>query len=149
MDWFVRLFLKSALVSLGLGILVGSWMALVPTAIIYRPAHVHLNLLGFVSMVIFGVAYHVIPRFTGHPLHNRAMAGVHWWCSNIGLAVLIAGFVCAPHLPDASRVLLGVGATLAATGAFLFIYNLWRTIDGRMPLPKVRAPTGRSMPVTD
>ena len=46
MDWFVRLFLKSALVSLGLGIVMGSWMALSPGAIIYRPAHVHLNLLG-------------------------------------------------------------------------------------------------------
>lgn len=149
MDWFVRLFLKSALVSLGLGIIMGSWMALSPAAVVYRPAHVHLNLLGFVSMVIFGVAYHVIPRFTGHPLHNRTMAGVHWWCSTIGLAVLIAGFATAPHQPTLSRALLAVGALLAATGAFLFIYNLWRTLDGRVPLPRVEPPRSRSLPVAD
>ena len=78
MDWFVRYFIKSALVCLGLGIVMGVWMALSPGAILYRPAHVHLNLLGFVSMVIFGVAYHVIPRFAGHPLHSRTIAGAHW-----------------------------------------------------------------------
>ena len=57
--------------------MMGTWMALAPGATMYRPAHVHLNLLGFVSMVIFGVAYHVIPRFTGHPLHNPRLAGGH------------------------------------------------------------------------
>lgn len=149
MEWFVRLFLKSALVALGLGIIMGSWMAISPGAIIYRPAHVHLNLLGFVSMVIYGVAYHVIPRFTGHPLHSRAMAGVHWWCANVGLALLIAGFLCAPHMPSISPVLLAVGAAVAGTGAFLFIYNLWRTIDGRPIQQRVERTTERRLPVTE
>ncbi len=130
MDWFAQRFLKSALVCLGLGTMMGVWMAVAPQAIIYRPAHVHLNLLGFVSMVIYGVAYHVIPRFTGHALHNRRMAGVHWWCANVGLVLLTGGFVCAPHQPIASRTLLAVGASLAAGGSMLFIYNIWRTIDG-------------------
>ncbi len=147
MDWFVQRFLKSALVSLGLGILMGTWMAIAPAAIIYRPAHVHLNLLGFVSMVIFGVAYHVIPRFSGHALHNRVMAGVHWWSSNIGLALLVAGFILAPHYTAASRALLAVGAGAAGVGAFLFIYNIWRTIDGA-PQPR-RAQSGlRELPVS-
>lgn len=148
MDWFVRLFLKSALVSLALGIVMGSWMALAPQAIVYRPAHVHLNLLGFVSMVIYGVAYHVIPRFTGHPLHSRTLAGVHWWCANIGLAVLVLGFLFVPHVASVARALMGVGAVVAATGAFLFIYNLWRTIDGRV-IPRPAAPSSRSLPVSE
>ncbi|MBL0171217.1 MAG: cbb3-type cytochrome c oxidase subunit I [Gemmatimonadaceae bacterium] len=148
MDWFSRLFLKSALVSLGLGIVMGTWMALVPGAIIYRPAHVHLNLLGFVSMVIFGVAYHVIPRFTGHPLHSPRMAGVHWWSANVGLVLLVGGFLCAPHVPAASRVVLGIGALFAATGSFLFIYNLWRTIDGTGPKPRQNSGSGRALPVS-
>lgn len=146
MDWFVRLFLKSALVSLGVGIVMGSWMALSPGAIIYRPAHVHLNLLGFVSMVIYGVAYHVIPRFTGHPLHNRRMAGVHWWCANIGLIVLVSGFLFAPHMATPARALMGAGAAVAGLGAFLFIYNLWRTIDGRVAM-RPPAPDSRALPI--
>jgi len=148
MDWFVRLFLKSALVSLGLGVIMGTWMAIAPQAIIYRPAHVHLNLLGFVSMVIFGVAYHVIPRFTGHPLHNPRLAGIHWWCATSGLAILIVGFFVAPHRPAPAGVLLGVGAVIAGTGSFLFIYNLWRTIDGRAPRPRAVDAPGRQLPVS-
>ena len=75
----------------------GVWMALASDALIYRPAHVHANLLGFVSMMIFGVAYHVLPRFVGHPLHNRRMAVVHWWVANIGLAVLTTAQIFGPR----------------------------------------------------
>jgi cbb3-type cytochrome oxidase subunit 1 len=148
MDWFVKAFIKSALVYLGLGIVMGIWMAFVPNAILYRPAHVHLNLLGFVSMVIFGVAYHVIPRFTGHPLHSRHMAVAHWWSSTAGLGVLVTGFMLAPHLPTASRWLLGLGSSLAAVGAFLFIYNLWRTLDGSGPKPRRDDARGKRLPVS-
>lgn len=148
MDWFVRYFIKSALVSLGLGIVMGIWLALVPAAILYRPAHVHLNLLGFVSMVIFGVAYHVIPRFTGHPLHSTAIAGVHWWSSNVGLAVLVTGFLLAPTQLAASRWVVGAGSLLAAVGAFLFIYNLWRTLDGSGPKPRRDDGQGRRLPTS-
>ena len=147
MDWFVRRFLKSALVSLGLGVAMGVWLALVPGAIVYRPAHAHLNLLGFVSMVIFGVSYHVIPRFTGHPLHSRRIAGAHWWLSNAGLGVLVAGFLVNPHRPAVAAWLLGLGGACAAGGAYLFIYNLWRTIDGSGPAPRALDGPGVRLPM--
>ena len=146
MDWFVRYFIKSALVSLGLGICFGIWMGFAPSATIYRPAHAHLNLLGFVSMLIFGVAYHVIPRFTGHPLHSRRMAEVHWWASNAGLVVLVLGFIFLPWLPSARRA-VEMGAVFAAVGAFLFIYNLWRTLDGSGPKPRRDDGAGRKLPM--
>lgn len=146
MDWFVRYFIKSALVYLGLGICMGLWMGFAPNAVIYRPAHAHLNLLGFVSMVIFGVAYHVIPRFTGHQLHSARIAGVHWWASNIGLIALVLGFIFVPWLPSA-RYAIELGAVLSATGAFLFIYNLWRTLDGSGIRPRAENPQGRRLPM--
>jgi len=147
MDWFVRRFLKSALVALGLGVIMGTWMTLTPRAVVYRPAHVHLNLLGFVSMVIFGVAYHVIPRFTGHPLHNPRLAGAHWYVANSGLVALIGGFFMVPHALPFARALLATGALVSAVGAFFFIYNLWRTIDGRAP--RVSPVRGRGLPIND
>ena len=66
MDWFAKAFIKAALVWLGLGVTLGVVMAVSPAAAVYRTAHLHMNLLGFVSMMIYGVAYHVIPRFTGN-----------------------------------------------------------------------------------
>ena len=129
MDWFVRAFLKSSLVWLGAGVTLGVAMAAHPAWAVYRPAHVHMNLLGFVTMMIFGVAYHVIPRFSGHALHSRRLAAWHWFASNGGLALMVVGFVLRAR-GVASPAVLALGGTLAALGAYAFIYNLWRTIDG-------------------
>ncbi len=129
MDPFVRRFIKAALVWLGVGVVIGLGMALQPRWIAFRPAHMHANLLGFVSMMIFGVAYHVIPRFTGHPLHSRRLAAAHVWVANAGLAGMVGGFVLRVYAARPGTVLLGAGATLSAAGAFFFIYNLWRTMD--------------------
>ena len=147
MEWFVRSFIKSALVYLGLGICLGAWMGFSPNAVIYRPAHAHLNLLGFVSMLIFGVAYHVIPRFSGHPLHSRRAAELHWWASNTGLVTMVLGFIFLPWRPGA-RVAVEAGGVLAAVGAFLFIYNLWRTLDGSGPKPRMDNGQGRRLPMS-
>lgn len=129
MEWFVRAFLKAALVALGLGVTLGLGIAGHPQWIVYRPAHVHLNLLGFVTMMIYGVAYHVIPRFTGAPLYSRKLAGAHLWTAATGLAAMVAGFMLLPHLPREGRFVLIAGGLLSAGAAYLFIWNIWRTLN--------------------
>lgn len=144
MDWFVRRFIKAALVWLGLGVTLGVAMAVHPLWIIYRPAHVHMNLLGFVTMMIYGVGYHVVPRFFGHPLHSQKLGAVHWWLSNLGLAGMVIGFGMAPHFEQRSIPVLASGGFLSALGAFAFIYNVWRTIDGPAALRRIeQAPPSR------
>ena len=132
MDWFVKAFLKASLAWLAAGVSLGVAMAVHPAWAVYRTAHMHMNLLGFVAMMIFGVAYHVIPRFTGHALHSRRLAAVHWWLANGGLAVFVAGFVMLPHTAfgTPARVVVAVGGILSAAASYAFAYNLWRTIDG-------------------
>ena len=153
MDWFVKAFLKASLAWLGTGVALGVAMAVHPAWAVYRSAHLHMNLLGFVAMMIFGVAYHVIPRFTGHPLHSRRLAVVHWWLANGGLALFVAGFVMLPHTAYGTpgRVVVAAGGLLSAGAAYAFIYNIWRTIDGTparriasdQTVPMVRAPARR------
>lgn len=133
MEWFVRWFLKSSLVCLALGVALGVAMAIHPAWVAYRPAHAHLNLLGFVTMMIYGVAYHAIPRFAGRPLWSRRLAAVHWWLANAGLGLMVAGFGLMPTWPRPARHLLGAGAVLAAAGAYSFIVNLWGTFTARAP----------------
>jgi len=148
MDWFVRRFIKAALVWLGLGVTLGVGMAVHPIWIIYRPAHVHMNLLGFVTMMIYGVGYHVVPRFFGNPLHSKTLGGVHWWLSNVGLATMVVGFILAPHLGQRSIPVLGAGGTLSAVGALAFIYNIWRTMEGTPALNRIaEAPASRRPPL--
>ena len=130
MEWFVKAFLKSSLAWLGFGVTLGLAMAVHPVWTVYRTVHLHMNLLGFVAMMIFGVAYHVIPRFTGHPLHSRHLAKLHWWSANAGLALFSAGLAAQAQAGRLAPALLGVGGTLSSVGAFIFIFNIWRTIDG-------------------
>src|SRR3954469_13066679 len=85
-------FLQSSLSWLAMGVTLGVAMAAHPVWTVYRLAHVHMMLLGFVTMMICGVAYHVIPRFAGFPLHSRRAAVWHWWISNAGLVLMVAGF---------------------------------------------------------
>jgi cytochrome c oxidase cbb3-type subunit 1 len=129
MDPFVRRFIRSSLVWLGVGVTLGVLMAVRPSTVAFRPAHLHANLLGFVSMMIFGVAYHVVPRFTGQPLHSVRAAALHLWVANLGLAGMVSGFILRVYHWSPGAVLLGVGGVLSAAGAFLFIYNLWRTLE--------------------
>ncbi len=137
MDWFSKAFLKASLAWFGIGATLGAVMSSWPNAALYRTAHFHMNLLGFVSMMIFGVAYHVIPRFTGHPLHDKRMAAVHFWVANAGLATLALGFLLIPLLGAKALPVQGAGGILSAIGAYLFIYNMWRTLDGPKILTRV------------
>jgi cbb3-type cytochrome oxidase subunit 1 len=130
MEWFVRAFLKASLAWLALGVTLGVAMAAHPVWTVYRLAHVHMVLLGFVTMMIFGVAYHVIPRFAGFPLRSRRGAMVHWWISNLGLTGMVIGFALRARGVPAATAVLAVGGTASALGAYLFAFLIWRTIDG-------------------
>lgn len=134
MEPFVRRFIRSSLVWLAIGVVLGVAIAIRPSLLIYRAAHMHTNLLGFVSMMIFGVAYHVLPRFTGRPLHRRGLAAVHLWLANSGLTLMVGGWLLRPHVAVGSHVLVA-GALLSAAGAFAFIYNIWRTLDAGVVQP--------------
>lgn len=132
MEWFVRAFLKASLVWLGAGVTLGVAMAVHPAWAIYRTAHIHMNLLGFVTMIIFGVAYHVIPRFAGRPLHSRRLAVAQWWLANVGLVLFVAGLVMRlrPATVGPSIGVIAVGALASAFACYAFIYNIWRTVGG-------------------
>jgi cbb3-type cytochrome oxidase subunit 1 len=136
MDSFAKAFLKASLVWLGMGVTLGVLMAAHPVWSVYKVAHEHMNLLGFVTMMIYGVAYHVIPRFTGVPLYSRKLATAHWWVANVGLAGMVVGFglrASGATSISVSTAVLATGGILSACSAYAFIYNIWRTLNGQPP----------------
>jgi cbb3-type cytochrome oxidase subunit 1 len=134
MDGYVRGFIRASLVWLGVGVLIGVAMAMWPyRALAYRPAHLHANLLGFVSMMIFGVAYHVLPRFNGRGLHSPRLARAHLFVANAGLFLMVSGFILRVSWPTPGNYALAVGGTVSAASAFMFIFNIWKTIEPPPP----------------
>ena len=145
MDWFVRAFLKASLVWFSLAVAIALLMALLPMLTVYRTAHMHVALLGFVTQMIYGVALHVIPRFVGQPLVHRRMAEVQFWTAQSGLALLALGFVARVNGWRFASAAIAAGAILSAVGAFCFVWNLWRTMDASQ-MRSVNA-RGRAMTV--
>ena len=124
-------FLKAGMAYLILGALLGTLLAVPVTRDLlskapgaqWRLAHTHLNLAGFVIMIIFGVAYHILPRFAGKPLHSEAWAAAHFWIATLGTAGMVIGFI-AP----AAVLLLWTGSMAQFVGIVLGVVNLWLTI---------------------
>ncbi len=148
MDWFVRSFLKGSLVWFSLAVLLAVAMAVVPTLAMYRTAHLHMALLGFVTQMIYGVALHVIPRFFGQPLVYRRMAEVQFWTSQVGLTALTTGFafrITGFTGVNGASALVAIGGSLSAIGAACFVINIWRTIDAS-PMSQVHAKQRRGLP---
>jgi cbb3-type cytochrome oxidase subunit 1 len=143
----VVLFLKSSLVWLVTGVTLGVCMAVHPPLLAWRAAHIHALVLGFVTGMIFGVGYHVFPRFAGRPLRHPRLAMPHWWLANGGVAVMACGFILRAEGVAWSPTLLGLGGSAAALGAYLFAYNVWRTLDAAAPVPSAPSPRGPALPL--
>ena len=148
MDGFAKAFIRASLLWFVAGITLGLAMAVHPAWVVYRPAHAHMNLVGFVVMMIFGVGYQMLPRFFGHPIHSRALAIAHVWLANLGLAGLVGGFLLAPHIGSASVPVTASGGMLWALGAYGFVYNMWRTFDAAERRRRLNAqqPEARHLP---
>jgi cbb3-type cytochrome oxidase subunit 1 len=149
MDWFVKAFVRASLAWFALGITLGVAMAIHPAWVIYRPAHAHMNVVGFLTMMVFGVGYQLLPRMFGHQLFSRSLAVAHLWLANVGLGLMVVGFFLNPHIGVKSAPVTAGGGILFAIGALAFVFNLWRTFDAADARHRARAstaPESRKMP---
>lgn len=129
MEWFVKAFIRASLAWFSAGIALGLAMAAYPPWVVYRPAHAHMNVVGFITMMIFGVGYQLLPRLFGHRLHSSALAIAHWWLANLGLGLMVLGFILGPHIGSRSAPVTVTGGALFTIGAFTFVYNMWTTFN--------------------
>lgn len=148
MDWFVKAFIKSSLAWLAAGVTLGLAMVAYPPLVAYRVAHLHLNLLGFVVQIIYGVAYHVVPRFFGAPLAYRRLAELQFWLAQAGVPLLVAGFAMRVWALPGNGAIIGAGAIASVAAAYCFIINVWSTI-GASPMNAAPPPVqgGRRPPL--
>jgi cbb3-type cytochrome oxidase subunit 1 len=151
MEWFVKAFIRASLAWFTLGIALGLAMAAYPPWVVYRPAHAHMNVVGFITMMIFGVGYQLLPRLFGYKLHSSALAVAHWWLANLGLALMVGGFLLAPTVGGGSAPVTATGGVLFAAGAFSFVFNMWKTFNAADARHRARlaAESARPLPTLD
>ena len=93
-------------------------------------AHAHMMLLGFLMMTIYGVGLHVIPRFGGYPLRSERIASWQFWLANVGLPLMVAGWIALADW------LVAAGGALTVAAMVLFAFNMIATVRTKSPLER-------------
>lgn len=119
------LFFSTAIVYALLGMAMGIYMAASQDHAL-SPAHAHLNLLGWVSMALYGLYYHTVPLAA-----ESRLAMVHFVTSTLGVWLLIPGIVLALEQVTEALAITGSFVTIASMALFLFIVFKSRTAAAR------------------
>ena len=132
----VRRFLKTAIGFLLAGLILGVWMIMerdlagrFPSTYVVS-AHTHAILVGFVMMMILGVALWLFPRPAKDDVrYAPRVAEASYWLIALGTAVRIIGELLQPRV-DALwvRIATVTAATMQAVGIALFFYTMWSRI---------------------
>lgn len=103
--WFLSAAVLQALVGMGAGIFMG-----ITGDYTLAPAHAHNNLLGWVSMAIFGLYYALVPDVAA-----RRLTAVHFWLALVANIAFPIGI---------GLVVTGKGETLSVIGSLLEVLSM-------------------------
>lgn len=130
MEKFVRNFIVMSIVYLALASFFGIIMFASPSYLYLKFVHSHLNMIGWVSMMIYGVGYHILPRFAGKKLKSVKMGEAQFYLANIGLVGMLLFYTMQMNNPEVSlyRGLSVASGLVEALAIFLFFYNILATL---------------------
>lgn len=112
-SWF-----KLAVLYLIIGVALGLHMAKSGNHGMY-PVHAHINLLGWVSMALFGLIYRQFPALAG----NR-LARAHFWLYNLALPVNMATLYMYLGGNADIEPVLGVASMVLGLAIAIFAINV-------------------------
>ena len=134
----VRLYVKTSFAFLILGLLLGGYVTIevnllgraVPWLLI--TAHTHLVLVGFMLMLVFGVATWMFPRPPRDDARYRpSLAWLVYWLLTVSTAVRALGELAAAVTGGRGSPLAALGGLGQLAAAILFVLNMWSRV--RMP----------------
>jgi cbb3-type cytochrome oxidase subunit 1 len=136
MDKFVKGFIVMSIVYLGVATVIGVLMLSNQNVIALKFVHSHLNMLGWVSMMIFGVGYHILPRFMGRPLYSNKIAEAQFYLANISLVSMLVFYTVNVYNPNETfRIMTVASGAVQAVTIFLFFYNMLMTLLTKVEQP--------------
>ena len=136
MDKFVKGFIVMSVVYLGIAAVLGIIMLANQNLMAIKFVHSHLNMLGWVSMMIYGVGYHILPRFMGRPLYSNKVGEAQFYLANISLVTMLAFYTLNVYNPSSMyRMLTVVSGAVQAVTIFLFFYNMLMTLLTKVEQP--------------
>jgi len=129
MDKFVKGFIIMSIVYLGAAAIMGIVMLGNDNVMGLKFVHSHLNMLGWVSMMIYGVGYHILPRFMGRALYSNKIGEIQFFLANVSLISMLLFYTMNVYSPsDAYRTITVVSGAVHAATVFMFFYNMLMTL---------------------
>ncbi|HEU5295541.1 MAG TPA: hypothetical protein VFU71_12200 [Burkholderiaceae bacterium] len=114
-----------AVVYLMLGVAMGVAMG-ITHRFEYAPIHAHVNLLGWASLALFALIYHMRPQ-----AGVTRLARWHFWLHNTGLPLFMASLFLLRSGVERAETWVRVGGAITFVGLVLFaanlLCNLWMT----------------------
>src|SRR5262249_28313729 len=101
----------------------------------YYGATRHGITVGFVSLMIVGVAAKVVPTLNGVPARSLPALWVPFILLNVGCALRVVGQTLTDVVPAAFPV-TGVSGVLEVTGLAVWGAHLWRVMATRKRVPR-------------
>ena len=136
MDKFVKGFIVMSVVYLGIAAVMGIVMLANQNVMALKFVHSHLNMLGWVSMMIYGVGYHILPRFMGRALYSNRIGEVQFYLANISLVAMLLFYAQNVYNPsDLYRTITVISGAVQALAIFLFLYNMLMTLLTKVEQP--------------
>jgi heme/copper-type cytochrome/quinol oxidase subunit 1 len=138
MHSLVRRYLKTAIIFLLIGLALGIWM-MAERELRQRlsgghlvSAHTHAILVGFVMMMILGVALWLFPRPAKDDIrYSPRAAEAAYWLLTVGTGIRIAGEVARPYsIALWLRAAVFSAGLLQVAGLAVFFYTMWSRIRG-------------------
>ncbi|MEQ6389535.1 cytochrome-c oxidase [Bacillaceae bacterium S4-13-58] len=81
--------------------------------------HAHINLVGWVSIAIFGLIYHFFPK-----LSQNWLGKLHFWAYNISLPLFMIGLANLLYGNEGLLPLVIVGSNVLLVSVVLFVINI-------------------------
>jgi len=139
MPILTRWFIKTSLVYFVAALVVGVAQAaqaplgLAPELAGAGPVYVHLLVVGWITQMIFGVAYWMFPRYSREtPRGSDRLALAAYVCLNAGLLLRVIAEPASTLHPGAGfGRALGVSAVLQWLGGMAFVVNTWPRVKER------------------
>ncbi len=130
-------FIQCAMIYFLLAMILGIILSVSGPVYPYMPIHVHFNLLGWMSMMVFGVGYHILPRFSGAPLWSERLSLWHLWLANIGLIGMAVGWLVRGS--GGTNTVLFVFSLVESLSVIFFALNMFKTIKAAPPPKPAKA----------
>jgi cbb3-type cytochrome oxidase subunit 1 len=111
-------FIRIAVVYLFIGALLGFFMGITQNFTLV-PVHAHLLLLGWASLALAGLVYHLYPAAA-----TTRLARIHFWLHNLGLPGFMIGLSVLLTGTESFKPFVALSASTVLIGLAIFAVNV-------------------------